>query len=687
MKGFGLVLFILISLSIYAQSSIVYDSVPYKEGYLSVIINQQPKIEKAPAVLIIPGYTCSSIDRLPATHPYQRIVQVFEDNGYVVLRIEKSGLGKSSNTPPCESCDLHDEVENFELGLQKLKSLPYVDTNKIVIFGHSMGGIIAPALSAKHDVAGVVVYGTTAKSWFEYQIEMYRVQGGLAGMNPYELENAVRDQYELNYRFFIQKEPLEQIAKTPVADSILRTEWLYDQSNKIFGRNANYWRQIQDFPHYDNWKNTTAKVLVLHGSADFQAFSKSDHEQISAVVNAYHPGNGTFLSIKNTDHYFANNGDMQTAFDLFAQQKYKALFDGYNPEVGQTIIEWANKVVQNEKNSEQVNKWLQLPTENYPGKQDDIVFVNAKTGWYVNGFGAIYKTTDGGQNWIKIFEKKGTFFRCIAFLDSLKGFVGTVGTDYFPNVTDTIPLYQTTDGGLSWQPVSYSGPYVKGLCAIDVVTEPIINHGQLSVKNHIYAVGRVGSPANLLVSHDNGLTWTSCSVKAGQMLFDIKMFDVKNGLACSASSNDISKSHALILRTQNGGKSWQKVYESNRPFETTWKMSFPNDSIGYATIQSYNPDTTISQQGIIKTTNGGKTWQEFNLVVDHQAREFGIGFIDEKHGFVGTMRSGYETKDGGLTWSPIDLGIACNKIRFYDFGEHQKFGISIGKNVYKLNLK
>ena len=188
------------------NATVIYDEANYKGGQLRVIINKPIKENKMPAMLFIPGYTCSSIDELTNDHPYKRIVDAYVDAGYVILRIEKSGLGDSKNTPPCESCDLLDEIENFEVGLKKLKSLPYVDTNQIIIVGHSMGGIIAPAISAKHKVAGVVVYGTTAKSWFEYQIEMYRVQNALAGMNPIEVEQSVIEQYDLNYRYFVKKE-------------------------------------------------------------------------------------------------------------------------------------------------------------------------------------------------------------------------------------------------------------------------------------------------------------------------------------------------------------------------------------------------------------------------------------------------------------------------------------------------
>jgi len=329
--------------------------------------------------------------------------------------------------------------------------------------------------------------------------------------------------------------------------------------------------------------------------------------------------------------------------------------------------------------------WKKLITEPYAGKQDDITFVDKNTGWYVNGYGKIFHTTDGGTTWEKQLEQKGTFFRCIAFVDKNIGFAGTVGTEYFPNVTDTIPLYGTRDGGKTWNPVAYKGPYVKGLCAIDVVKEQYINHGKIDYKVHLYAVGRVGTPANMMVSHDGGTTWTSKSMNEDcKMLFDIKMFNKNEGFAAAATNEDITLSNALILKTADGGKTWQKVYQSTRPFETTWKIAFPSPKVGYVTIQSYNPDTNVKQQRVAKTTDGGNTWVELNLVEDAGAREFGIGFIDENHGFVGTMNSGFETFDGGVTWQKIDLGRACNKIRLYKDEQGATYGYAIGVNVFKL---
>lgn len=332
--------------------------------------------------------------------------------------------------------------------------------------------------------------------------------------------------------------------------------------------------------------------------------------------------------------------------------------------------------------------WQKQTTVPYPGKQDDICFVDENNGWYCNGQGKIYHTNNGGSSWEKIYDKPGTFFRCIAFIDTLRGFVGNVGTDYFPNVKDTIPLYKTIDGGKTWEPVNYNGNYVKGLCAIDIVKEQYINHGNIDYRYHIYGVGRVGTPANMIVSHDDGKTFAANSLNEDcKMLFDIKMFNTKEGFVCAANNEDITQSNALILYTKDGGKTWEKKYQSTRPYETTWKVSFPTRKVGYVTIQSYNPDTTIKQQRVAKTIDGGKTWKEVNLCEDAVAREFGIGFINENHGFVGTMNSGYETTDGGETWNKVNIGRAANKIRVYDFNKTLLNLFAIGVGVYKLELK
>lgn len=317
---------------------------PLGQGQLGVLINRpEGPTSKRPGLLFIPGYTCTSIENLDTTHPYRRVLQAFIDAGFTTLRIEKPGLGRSIGTKACKDCDLLEEIEAFRVGLKQLKSLPDIDTNRIFIFGHSMGGVIAPAIANGQNLAGVMVFGTTAKSWFEYQVEMNRVQTMLAKADPLEYENYCRTQSKLAYRYFIQKESLSSLASDKSTDSLLKATWEYDGQGRIFSRNAEYWRQIQDIPLLENWRDTQAPVLVLFGESDFQAFSLADHEQIAYTVNHYRPGTATVVKFPNTDHYFAKSGSMQQAFDLYASQQYQRLFQLFNTDVTQAAVKWAKE--------------------------------------------------------------------------------------------------------------------------------------------------------------------------------------------------------------------------------------------------------------------------------------------------------------------------------------------------------
>jgi photosystem II stability/assembly factor-like uncharacterized protein len=188
----------------------------------------------------------------------------------------------------------------------------------------------------------------------------------------------------------------------------------------------------------------------------------------------------------------------------------------------------------------------------------------------------------------------------------------------------------------------------------------------------------------MLRSVDGGDTWRVIDLRAhAGMILDVKFFDAANGLVCAASSDDMSQANAMILRTRDGGETWEQVYRSERPFENCWKMSFPSRRVGYATVQNYAEGAT--QRVIVKTTDGGATWREMPLVEDARVREFGVGFVNENWGWVGASTTGFETRDGGETWSPIEMGQAVNKVRIIRSGGVSR-AFAIGVEVWRRDL-
>ncbi len=330
--------------------------------------------------------------------------------------------------------------------------------------------------------------------------------------------------------------------------------------------------------------------------------------------------------------------------------------------------------------------WRKLETVPYKGKQDDISFITPDIGWYGNGAGKLYRTTDGGNSWQQIADMPGTFIRALGFVDEKLGFLGNVGTDYYPGVTDPHPLYRTDDGGVTWTKISAPGiEKIKGICGIHLLPQKRIYQGERVNTPIIHAAGRVGGPAGLLRSLDGGRTWTvqDLSAQAG-MILDVKFLSANDGFLCTATPHPEGGGEAQILRTTDGGKSWKSVYKSGRAMENCWKMSFPSAKTGYATVQSYNEDAKTSKRYVIKTTNGGKSWKELLLADDIKLQEFGIGFVDDRRGWVGTCSTGYETRDGGKSWAPIEMGRAVNKIRIIGEGPARRV-FAIGVDLHRLD--
>ncbi|MCK4664525.1 MAG: PDZ domain-containing protein [Bacteroidales bacterium] len=321
---------------------IIYDKFEFDGGYIRVIIDKPKGQDKLPAILFIQGYTCSSIDNVGDKHPYIQLVKGLCEKGYVVMRIEKPGIGDCNNITKCNDIDFKTENEAFLKGLQKLKSYDFVDTSKVFIWGHSLGGITAPIIANQEKVKGIIVYGTTLKPWREYLVEMFRVQNPLFGIDYVENENNMLDYYKLIHSLFIDKNKPSIIEKDSTLSTILKELMLYNGDERIWGRNYKAFVQIDDYNLTECWSKTDANVLVFWADADIEAFSRYDHETIVDVVNHYHPGKGKFIHLKNTTHAFAKVKSMQHGIE---NRSWKYLTENFNEEIIFKTDEWIKEFI------------------------------------------------------------------------------------------------------------------------------------------------------------------------------------------------------------------------------------------------------------------------------------------------------------------------------------------------------
>lgn len=342
--------------------------------------------------------------------------------------------------------------------------------------------------------------------------------------------------------------------------------------------------------------------------------------------------------------------------------------------------------------------WQKLETEPARERQDDISLIDADTGWYVNSLGKIFKTVDGGRSWVQISHKPGTYWRSILFLDAHHGFAGNLGpgvtegyrsvmsSDEFenlnrePKTTDPVLIYETSDGGRTWVPAPGVPADGGGVCSMSSLTEP-------GGRRLVFAGGRVTGPPRLF-RWTEGQGWDSIDL-AGRcgMVLDVNFFDARTGIVCAASSPNLATAQATLLMTEDGGRTWEERYRSPRPGETVWKCSFPTRDTGYATIRSFDPDPHVTRRYVLKTIDGGRTWREILLVDDFYSRPQAVGFLTPDRGWVGTSDGGFETTDGGATWTRVKMGRSLNRIRFVPTSGGGTVIYAIGRDLYKLRLR
>jgi len=309
--------------------------------------------------------------------------------------------------------------------------------------------------------------------------------------------------------------------------------------------------------------------------------------------------------------------------------------------------------------------WKILPNAPDRGmrRHEDIYFVNETIGWAVADT-TIIKTSDGGISWQVQFNQK-TFggFRSVGFADSLRGWAGTLGGE----------LYQTTDGGLHWNRIDQSiTPPPTGVCDLSVTSD-----------STVFGSGRWSGPANLMKSEASSTTWTNQSLdQYASLLVGCKFFNRNTGFVVGA--NTAANEGGIVLYTSDGGANWEARHKTMRPNEHVWNITFVSPIVGYATVQNpFQNPTNFDTLAIIKTTNGGLTWQRKGLVKASNSFRYAesIGFATEQKGWVGSGAGTgmYETNDGGDTWTFLNFGTKIHGMHILN----DSVGYACGKTIYK----
>lgn len=251
---------------------------------------------------------------------------------------------------------------------------------------------------------------------------------------------------------------------------------------------------------------------------------------------------------------------------------------------------------------------------------------------------ALYKT-DNAKNWTKLWDHEnqtlgGSGARMV-FTDAMDGWMASTthpGNKFW--------VGRSSDGGKTWASQEIKDKVRGGYMLIQAVNKDLgwFCSGNT---NHVHA------------STDGGKTWTPYELGNGaaDTVARLQFLDAKRGYALCGE-----KYH--VRRTTDGGRNWTSLGELTPP-DGVYGMFFNPSGVGYVVgskgyIAKYSPHLdNIQPSGTDKIVVAGKdTWQVLNSGITDDL--YGMAFINDQVGVtVGANRTILRTTDGGKSWQRV----------------------------------
>lgn len=333
-------------------ANVLYEQVPYESEFLRCIIHQPKRGRVFPAIFFIQGYSCESIDyHDQPQHPTRQLIDGWVQNGFVVFRVEKARVGDSLGEKDCVDMSFLEEQAVFEAAYSHLRQYDFVDTTNIFLFGHGLGGVIAPLLTKKYMPKGIAVYGTIATSWFEYLLKTYRQQVVLLQKDYQAAEGMLKSYMPLLYNYLIAGKTPDELLQNPAYAKILHQPAIGYKDNRFFGRHYRFWQELQNQDLTNFWSNVNCSVLTLFGEYDVQAIDLMSAQRIADMVNVVTRDKARYVLIPQTEHDFVKLPNWKTYLQLRATDEWTATYKAahFNEELVRVTAEWMLECLNSEK--------------------------------------------------------------------------------------------------------------------------------------------------------------------------------------------------------------------------------------------------------------------------------------------------------------------------------------------------
>jgi len=243
-----------------------------------------------PAVVLVHGSGANDMDtKIRGIRPFKDAAEGLAKHGIAAIRYNKRTYtyGRALIKAMGNSLTVKEEtIEDAVFAADFLRKDSRINSDKIYIAGHSMGGMLAPRIDAEGgNFAGIII---------------------LAG-SPRKLEEILKEQQD----GFLKsaKGIVKWLAGKQIKKYTAKLDRIYDLSDEeakkvpfAGGTTLYYLKEWGMKPSADYLKNSTKPILVMHGDKDLQVSTDKDFEGYKSILSN-HP-DATFKLYPDLNHCF-----------------------------------------------------------------------------------------------------------------------------------------------------------------------------------------------------------------------------------------------------------------------------------------------------------------------------------------------------------------------------------------------
>lgn len=243
-----------------------------------------------PAVVFVHGSGSSNMDeKVGKLTPFKDLAEGLAKHGIASIRYDKRSFTYSLKMLKDKNLTItvkEETIEDAILATELLRNDARIDSDKIFIIGHSMGGMLAPRIDAEGgNYKGLIIMSGTPRKLEEVMLDQNDV--AMESLNPLLKKLALKQVEQLKYTF----------------------EHLYDISDEdakrrkfAGGTTLYYFKEMGDHASPKYLNNINKPMLIMQGEKDFQADKDKDFGAYKALL--CDRSNVTFKLYKNLNHAF-----------------------------------------------------------------------------------------------------------------------------------------------------------------------------------------------------------------------------------------------------------------------------------------------------------------------------------------------------------------------------------------------